>query len=338
MVKKAHIDALNYCQGKLARNASPHLDCSLGSAFGRWAVAPHSNTKLPVRQIWFAEPPSNCTPSLDLTGSPELASAIIRGRRFFVLGDSVARDMVIALQLAVVPRDTAGNPVLALQSREEAKADCHKYIAREMACAFELGNEANAHFHWFQWWSLRSHSHSLTTNQNQEADMCCDASAAGGSLKNCLFKFTASAKSRDVLVLRAGLNYLLFESELQAAQGIEWDAVLERDLREFLSALSFPGIVIFYLLHPTLAEGQVPNKCVGDGNWDTVMWQIARKSARANAIMEPLILAAGFQVINPWKHVSFKLMATDFKDCVHPGPILQEAAANLLLNIIQSVE
>lgn len=304
----------------------------LGVAPGQWLSIIDDSTPTRSRLTWRSTPRPPCA-AMDFIGDTQSASSVVAGRRFFFLGDSVARDMLIALQRAVVPRDGYGNPIMALQSREEAKQDCHKYIAREHPCAFELGSASRAYFHWFQWWSLSSHLHGLPVDQGQETDLCCSEAAAGadGSMIRCLRGFTSNATSSDVLLLHAGLDYMLFEEKFS-----DWEATLEADFRAFLPLIPsvFPGTVVFYLMAPTLAQGQIPGKCDNTGGyWDVKMWQIARKSARVNAIIAPLIRDAGFAAIDPWVYTS-GTMASHYIDCVHPGAVLQEAAANLLLNII----
>ena len=336
--------------------AAAPVRCALhvGSAPGRWETtnAPGGGPHI----VWSAEPLPPCA-YVNFLNDSARATAAIEGRAFFFLGDSVARDLLVALQRAVAPRDSSGSPLLALTSHEGAKLDCQKLGLgfRGLPCAFELsgGGRARASFSWLQWWALERHIHAVGSIANpakvwQEEDLCCHLVGTRATMSDCVTGFVGDASPRDVLVLRVGLNYLLFADVLAGAAGAAtpplaegtatpaWEAALAHDLRTFLPTLRFPGIVVFLLLGPTLEHAH-GGRCDGSGLWDSVFHDSSsRKSARANAIMAPLIRAAGHAVIDPMAFTTDALAAAHYGDCVHPDGELQDAAVNVLLNVIAS--
>jgi hypothetical protein len=273
---------------------------------------------------------------VDYFASPAAAAALIAGRRFFLLGDSVLRELMLALQalVAPLPAAAAGDAAEEQAARAHLKLDCAKHgNARRAACALPLGAGADAQFSWWQWMSAAHRPRNLTRlTADQELDIC---SGRRAPVAACVAELFANATARDVAVLRVGLNYILFDGGLNGSAPA--DAAFAADAREFLPALArlrFPGTLVFMLLAPTMPRGAV--KCAGTRQWDEVFWAAPPKTARINAVMKELLAEHGFgdAVVDPFDYTTAEVVGKMYRDCVHPDAPVQKAAANTLLNLL----
>ena len=293
--------------------------------------------------VWVPQPCAACGfVTVDYISSLTAGASVpLLNRTIFFLGDSLLRDAVIEMQaLVAADLNVSGKLPWPVATREEAKADCYKYTARESACSFTMGSSSLAVFHWFQWFAPAHRPRDLTFEQAQEYDICSSYGNSSSAVAACIADYVLGAAARDVLVIRAGLNYLLFEAQLPDGVGLE--AAFEADVHTFFAAvatgdLHFPGQLVFMLLAPTMAAevGQESGKCAGVGVWDKIMWDITPKAQALNRIIKPYLIRAGIPFIDPFAYLPGAADAF-YKDCVHPLPFVQRVTANVLLNILRS--
>ena len=255
--------------------------------------------------------------------------SLISGRRLFFAGDSVLRDQLRQIQSMALGRD-------AIQTREEVKTVCAS-PSRDQGCSFAIG-ETMVTFSWFQWFGRRSrvpdnlsllpeHASAQEHWRTQSLDICAGFESAAACVDGQLF---ASVNSpRDVLIVRAGLNYLLFRKYLEGG----FEAALAEDLRAFTSLLQarFKGTVIFLLLAPVMALDQSPT-CSGSPILELAT--VSTFAAHANAILRAQLVAANIPFVDPWAVTRWAAMESMYRDCVHPDEALQTITGNAILNII----
>jgi hypothetical protein len=184
-------------------------------------------------------------------------------------------------------------------ARLRAKTGCQKTnnADRDGACGASYGGGAVGRFMWHQWLAAPhripwgSSPGRGTGYQQQEKDGCCawahgvdgtNASAAwppgvpsvsprapgadDPSTTACLRAFFRGATPRDVLVLRTGMNYPLYDPGLgyETEALPDWRAALAEDAHRFLTTslpAAFPGTVVWWLLDPVLDVGEGGGRC-----------------------------------------------------------------------------
>lgn len=265
---------------------------------------------------------------VDFTSDPAAVVSLLAGRRLFFAGDSMLRDQLRQIQSLALGRD-------AVMSRQEVKDFCAATL-RDQECTFALGDNTAATFSWFQWFGRRSRVHDLILLpehasaqehwRTQSLDICEAFESAAVCLDRKLF---TGSSPRDVLIVRAGLNYLLFRKYIEGG----FEAALAEDLGTFitLARARFKGAVVFLLLAPVLALGQ-SEKCSGSPILELAT--VSPFAAHANAILRAQLLAAGIPFVDPWAVTRWTAMESMYRDCVHPDETLQSTTGNAILNII----
>jgi hypothetical protein len=271
--------------------------------------------------------------------------------RFYALGDSVLRTCIAT----ILKLNTAA-----------VKEECGKsnVIDRAASCVLR-GNRTVAHFNWLQWLSTPSISSSSSSSSSsadankmracatQATDFCHSYSITGeliGSrnasqsrIDACLAAFFHDAKSTDFLIIRAGLQYALFDSvwsEYTNCQKIpNARNELSLALQTFPDKLkrAFPGKVIWWMLSPLAPPNSSGVRC------GPPLSEMSSSSILAlNDEIEKAAKAAGFAVLSkPEKYligqdhgkVNDKNIGGYF-DCIHfrkPGCL---TTFTLLFNIV----
>ena len=217
------------------------------------------------------------------------AGALLAGRHLYFLGDSVVRDLAVRAVDLLAPETGAGTDADAAQmTRAAAKARCVKPnpYDRDAAgsCNFTLRSTSPAttgSFSWLQWLALPHRmaagnaigGRTSPWQRFQEVDACCptahgpngtvrSANVTGApSMRDCLDALLAGARPVDVLVIRSGLNYVLYDHainyETEYFMPHTWLPAYHAELRAFLALLPtlFPGTVLWWHLTPLLPGG-----------------------------------------------------------------------------------
>ena len=212
-----------------------------------------------------------------------------RKERMYFLGDSVARQIAGRM---VCEHDRAFQPNLTAFDRDrdcakfslndKLKKTCNKAAGRG-ACELRMPgrNEQDevamtAAFMWFQWLAQPPATIPLTISTNshkisiQNVDACTGYLVKGSSVTACLRDFLGDSTSSDVLVIRGGLQYLLYGGEYVkvACKGhagcgvIPWEDELRKGLHAGIQMLTahFKGKIIWWNLTP-IAERDVSEVC-----------------------------------------------------------------------------
>lgn len=280
----------------------------------------------------------------------------------FVLGDSVSRLLAWRIYHEWNPQDHS--------TFKDVKQQCDKMHSvgvdgraqsRGESCAYG-GNGIDTRMMWLQWLDKPplQYSHLYSSNAGmQSVDGCTGLWANGGpaaGMADCLRAFfgiegdTAAqqARSREleraVLVVRAGLNYVLFGSHLYVTSNSlgtwmqDWEDRLVADTRSFVGILKrvFPGTIVWWAMTP-VDDG------LGEIQCGPPLSVMNANVTRANELMLPVLRQAGVrllaypaQIAQAWLH---KKSAADadgavvqggFLDCIHPDdPVMSTMGAVL---------
>lgn len=222
-------------------------------------------------------------PSMPLTIKAYNEIQNITKPRFFFLGDSVARRLAVRFaQLYANSRDSF--------TQERAKEECAKVkpvaggghgAHRGGFCTFE-SSSATIKFAWVQWaWlpaPVKLDKERITSLWNgQRADRCLffyvedeedEATSGERAMNVCLRDFLPDSGSpSDVMVVRLGLEYILYHDETHARSiGYreggppvldDYLGYIRNDLPRFIDLVGqlFSGKLVFLLLSPILGEG-----------------------------------------------------------------------------------
>jgi hypothetical protein len=271
--------------------------------------------------------------------------------RFYALGDSVLRTCIATM----LKLNTAA-----------VKEECGKsnVVDRTASCVLK-GNRTVAHFNWLQWLSTprissssRSSSTSIDTNKiracaTQATDFCHSyaidgeligsRNASHSRIDACLAAFFHDAKPTDFLIIRAGLQYALFDSVWSDYSNCQRIPNARQELSLALQTFpdkikkAFPGKVIWWMLSP-LAPPNSPGVRCGPP-----LSEMSNSSILAlNDEIAEAAKAAGFGVLSkPEKYLIGQShgKANDYNiggyfDCIHfrkPGCL---ATFTLLFNIV----
>jgi len=124
------------------------------------------------------------------------------------------------------------------------------------------------------------------------------------NMRSCLEKFltldSVGVQPSDILMVRAGLQYILFGDRVQlqnypgAAILSDWKHRLAKDLHSFLVLLKavFSGTLVWSLLDPTYS-GPEMSGCRAP------MYHLNQHIAPANDIMRPILREHGVKIIEP---------------------------------------
>ena len=286
------------------------------------------------------------------------------GRTVYFLGDSVLRDLAVSFKFNRLGASSKGDegPEEAIDERLRAKKGCRKTYnnERESACAMTYSS-SEGRFMWLQWlraphripWGLAPGRG--TGYQQQEMDACCawvahqpnsSASAPSNSsgLRGCLAALLRGATARDVVVMRTGLNYPLYDPgvayESEALR--DWRADLQGDLQDFLGEVLpavFPGTVVLWQLDSGVGRPGVQAACNEEG----ALHRLAPLLPQARALQAAV--AARHMAAGPLKGRLFTVdpsniiaseeeMGRLYADCLHHGPALQNTLGNALLAVL----
>lgn len=214
----------------------------VGRAAGSWSWGAEDAA------VWTPSHTSCATRATPYHTSAELrrgAADLLRGRRLYFLGDSVARDLLSHASLLA-----GGDASASERLFEVAKRRCEKPnpFDREIGanCSSELWwGDTTAHFSWLQWMRVphrvpAGNGRGAPYRRFQEVDSCCalahggggsvaaqpthldgggSLAAVDGGMMTCLSALLGAARSSDVLILRLGLNYALYSQRVNYEAG-----------------------------------------------------------------------------------------------------------------------
>jgi len=257
--------------------------------------------------------------------------------KFYAVGDSVLRTC-IADMLHVGHEETKyqckkdvieeKNPLLGTLSGRE----------RQESCVI-IANHVEVHFNWLQWLSaplIRRNSNSPPVCNDQTTDFCTSHLESGGTLDSCLAHFFKHAKSSDFLIIRAGLQYVLFDSAWGDDNNCQALHLPASELRAALTSFpekvkkAFPGKVIWWMMSPIVPKNQ------GVRCQPPLNLLDPKQIESFNTILESAARAAGFGVlVKPEKYLisDTKLNMGGYFDCLHFRSPGCRATFTLLFNI-----
>jgi hypothetical protein len=256
--------------------------------------------------------------------------------RFYALGDSVLRNCIASLVSTGVgaakqecAKSSAKLPIEALQN------------TRQESCILS-DNTTSVHFNWLQWLSPQPlhNTHDNRTNTPsalcdiQATDFCSAYAKTGEGLDQCFSSFFRGAKPTDFLVIRAGLQYVLFDSAWgnqlnNCGKLSDANQELTHALQSFPDKIknAFPGKVIWWMLSPVAPVGQKV-RC------NPPLSALGPSIEALNKIIEPAARAAGFGVLSkPEKYLIGQHNTGGYTDCLHFQGSGCMATFTLLFNI-----
>ncbi len=257
------------------------------------------------------------------------------------LGDSVMRQAAASF----AQRFGGGDSV----SQRAAKARCDKSLPNSSAASqSRYGSAATSPrtglchfpapgfdtvFMWFQWLSTPPPvipQWTANPSKQQPVDACSPYVLASPrtALEDCLADTFRGSRPTDVLVLRVGMQYILYGSPsfaptacvgaTQSCGPIEWELELRHGLAGVIPLVHklFPGRIVWWLLTPLWTPGwpQPAKAC------KPPLLDVGRHVARVNTIVrEELSRRAGADgVADPRAQTSGLLNHTrSFSDCIH---------------------
>jgi hypothetical protein len=289
---------------------------------------------------------------------------LMAGRAVWFLGDSVLRDLAVSLESRLLGNSSTADS--STDARLRAKRNCIKgdNAQRTDDCRMIYGGGAVGRFSWHQWfatphrlpWGLAPGRGSAY--QQQELDICCrathdlqqlagDITVRSAGLRACLAALFVNSSARDVLVLRAGLNYPLYDPgvgyETAALRIGEWPVALESDMTFFFQSILpmvFPGTVVMWQLDPGITAGGILRACSAGPLTQVAQLLPAARAIQARVILESM--SAGPLVKRLLTIDTTNIIASDddkkvlYTDCIHHGDALNRVKVIALIGLLRT--
>jgi hypothetical protein len=257
----------------------------------------------------------------------------------YLLGDSVSRFM--ASRLACVYSGAAVGS--HAQVKEQCSINDQKdLLNRVKLCNFE-GPRFRTVFAWFQW---LVHPPPIGPTDMRETGQMTDACTAlrfrhAGGLRECLLELLAQAKPSDVLIVRSGLQYLLYGEifvdtvckGMAGCHAILWEMELQRGLEHALPLLKslFPGTLVWWLL--------TPFNDWNHANCEPPLQSVGSNISAANDILRVALRKHNISYVEPiatWDSPCSQQVQLSFKDCIHFFEPAQSLATTSLMRAVSA--
>ena len=311
--------------------------CLLGCAAAAFArglrsVCPVLNTSATGVCDWVM-PQNEVLAHLGFTGDDP-------AQTLYLLGDSVSRFLASRIACVYSGAEVGSHA----EVKEQCSVDNPKNLLnRVQLCSFE-GPRFRTVFAWFQW---LLHPPPIGPKDMPAKDQMTDSCTAlrfrhTNGLRECFSELFAQAKPSDVLIVRSGLQYLLYSKifvgtvckGMAGCHAIPWEFELQRGLEHALPLLKsmFPGTLVWWLLTP-----------FNDWNHANCMpplQSVGLNISAANNILRVALRKHSVPYVEPistWNSPCSQQVQSSFVDCIHFfEPAQSLATASLMLAVSEA--